>query len=78
MIKAIAITHGNVQHLKGRFEIEDVTEPLEVGYFLVKDFGPEDQPYDLLTRDVLTRNYNIIGKLENGFIELERKEYSNG
>ena len=75
MIKAIAITRGNIQQLKGRFEIEDVTEPLEVGYFLVKDFDQNDQPYDLLTRKVLDQNFNIIGKLKNGFIELERKGY---
>lgn len=70
--KGIAITSANIQQLRGRFEIEDVTEPLEVGYFLVKDFDQEDQPYILLTRENLNKNFNIIGKLENGFIELSR------
>lgn len=72
MIKAIAINDGNIKQLKARFEIEDVTEPLEVGYFLVKDFGAGDQPYILLTRENLLTNFTIIGKLENGFIELAR------
>lgn len=70
--KAIAITNANIQQLRGRFEIEDVTEPLEVGYFLVKDFDAEDQPYILLTRENLNANFTIIGKLENGFIEVAR------
>lgn len=72
MIKAIAISNNNIKQLKARFEIEDVTEPLEVGYFLVKDFGSEDQPYILLTRENLNKDFAIIGKLENGFIEIER------
>lgn len=70
--KAIAINTGNIKQLKARFEIEDVTEPLEVGYFLVKDFDQDDQPYILLTRENLNKNFTIVGKLENGFIEVER------
>ena len=70
--KAIHISPSNIQQLKGRFEIEDVTEPLEVGYFLVKDFSEDDQPYILLTKDNLLKNFTIVGKLRNGFIEIER------
>lgn len=70
--KAIWINAGNINQLKAQFEIEDVTEPLEVGYFLVKDFSQYPQPYILLTRENLNKNFTIIGKLENGFIEVER------
>lgn len=70
--KAIAINAGNIQKLRARFEIEDVTEPLEVGYFLVKDFDQEDQPYILLTPENLKKNFTIEGKLKNGFIEVSR------
>lgn len=70
--KAIAINAGNIKQIKARFEIEDVTEPIEVGYFLVKDFDQDDQPYILLTRENLLANFAIIGKLENGFIEVAR------
>lgn len=70
--KAIYISPSNIQQLKGRFEIEDVTEPLVVGYFLVKDFSEDDQPYILLTKDNLLKNFAIVGKLRNGFIEVER------
>ena len=70
--KAIHISPSNIQQLKGRFEIEDVTEPLVVGYFLVKDFSEDDQPYILLTKDNLLKNFTIVGKLRNGFIEVER------
>lgn len=72
MIKAIAINAGNIKQLKARFEIEDVTEPLEVGYFLVKDFGSKDQPYELLTRESLLDNFVIEGKIKDGFIEVTR------
>lgn len=72
--KAIAITRANVNHLKARFEIEDVTEPIEVGYFLVKDFGSSDRNYELVTKQVLLAEFNILGnKLENGFFEVEKK-----
>ena len=77
--KAVAITNANIGELKRRFEIEDVTEPLAVGYFLVADFGSLERVYDVVTKEVLLEKFHIPGvRLQNNFFEVQRKDQDHG
>lgn len=77
MPKAVKITKTNKDYLTQRF-VRDESASLTIGLYIVKDFGEQDEDYDILSYGKLILNYDITGvKLRNDFFEIVRKQSSD-
>lgn len=71
--KAVWVTEENAKELQQRFD-DDVDFPMITpGWFLVTAFGEDSRFYNLVSREKFKETYQPLGKLENGFIEVQLK-----
>lgn len=67
-MKAIFITKTNRDFLASRYRVneEDLDLRLPLGYYLVADFGNEDN-YDLLSESIFNSMFIKTGEIDNGW-----------
>lgn len=78
--KAVHILLSNKNYLSARFSADDEARtPMPIGYILIAPFNSEDHEYDLLTPEKFRETFAYTGlKLENGFVEVRRRELVTG
>ena len=72
-MKAIYITQRNRPMLMQRYnQIEEKFMPL--GFWLVADFGDDNMDFSLLSTENLDKDFTRGPAIENGFIQITKKE----
>lgn len=71
--KVLKVTEDNINYVATRFDIEEEETIELIGFYLVTDFG-DDEQYSFLSKAALDKLYLPTDKeLENGFFEVIRK-----
>jgi hypothetical protein len=70
-IKGVSITTANRDMLAARFMVvaDDYDDVLPLGYWLVTDFGNDDN-FEILTTEKFSATYTAVDPIKNGFYDL--------
>lgn len=73
-MKAILVTSNNYKNLALTYGVEDPDELKDaIGFYVLADFGEDNQDISLLSKEDLGKSFQIVGKLSNDYIEVKRR-----